>query len=438
MEYVILVLALLAAIGAGVLFYLDSRQRAAAASATGPADDDSLRVPENEASSSSDEGTSDEDDIEDAEFEELEPVAEAEPAPEVFVGESGPDHASEPEPAAEHAVDATGAQDVPSSAAAQEVSQQDDEEQEVEEPAEHPQRRLQPHRASGLQLPGATRRERRQWADEKGYTFHRRDEYLVDEWTRGAAATGAAARDIVSGWAYQHEMLLMDLGGTNVMAMRTGWNTDQVVDFRRQSLAVEEGSVDLVEVDRVGDFTVFGSDAGVVQRMVDVRVDTALEQMPEAVTAVWIESDWVLAQTMRGSRGDDWDAMLAPLALLADTARVLPPTSEAGMALPLEDFTASRRMPAAPAPTLVGADDNADDGEHDSVDTPPVLRPDEPLELPTRTRPQARGVVAPRAVGGDEVDAIADGTPTQHNPDDTRVLRDLTGGSTIFRTPDAD
>lgn len=287
-------------------------------------------------------------------------------------------------------------------------------------------------RPASIQLPGTPRRERRQWADEHGFDFARRDDYLVDEWTRGAAASGAEARDIVSGWAYQHEMLLMDLGGTNVMAMRTGHNSGQVVDFRRESLPVEELSADLVEVDKVGGFTVFGSEAGVTQRLIDVRVTTALEQLPESVTAVWMESDWVLAQTSRGSHAEDWDQMLAPLALLADTARVLPPRSDAGLAIPFEDFTASRRMPAAPPAALTGEDIGEPEGGHDDVDTPPVLRPDVPLELPSRTAFQARGVVTPRAIGGDEVSPIADGSPAERNADGTRVMRDLSGGSTIF------
>ncbi|AWB82698.1 hypothetical protein C3B44_10425 [Corynebacterium yudongzhengii] len=308
-----------------------------------------------------------------------------------------------------------------------------------EEPTQEPQPEQDEDsrpRSSGIQLPGATRRERRQWAEAKGFDFSRRDDYLVDEWTRGAAATGAAARDIVSGNVYNHEMLLMDLGGTNVMAMRTGANSGTVLDFRRDGEDLGEGSVDLVEVETVSGFRAFGTDAGVLQRALDVRIRTALENLPEAVTAVWFESDWVLAQTTRGSRAEDWEEMLAPLALLADAARVLPPLSEAGMALPLQEHTPSRRMPTGQLASLE-AHTETQHPEDDGV-PPKALRPDEPVQLPSRTRADARGVVTPRALGGDEVDAIADGRPGKHRADDTRVLRDLSEGPTIFEDRDED
>ena len=82
-------------------------------------------------------------------------------------------------------------------------------------------------------LPGTMRRERRNWAEAKGFEFMKADPYLVDEWTRGVASTGAAPKDIVAGTVYGHEMLLMDIDGVNVMAMRTGAASDMVVDFRR-------------------------------------------------------------------------------------------------------------------------------------------------------------------------------------------------------------
>lgn len=298
------------------------------------------------------------------------------------------------------------------------------------EVAESPVRTATAHRASGLQFPGSTRRERKAWAEEKEFEFIRSDDYLVDEWTRGAAAGGAPARDIVSGWAYRHEMLLMDMGGTNVMAMRTGAASDVVADFRRGDHHGAEDSGDLVEVERVGEFTAFATDAGAVRRLIDIRVRTALDLMPAVVTAVWMESDWVLAQTGRGSRSGDWEDMLAPLALLADAARVLPPRTHLGLQLRVEDFTPSRRMPEAPARVL-NPPVEAEHVEREAVQIPPVLRPEEPLELPTRHAARGRGVVEPRSIGGDEISPIADGAGTV--PDDsTRVLRTSVARPTIF------
>ena len=168
------------------------------------------------------------------------------------------------------------------------------------------------------------RRERRNWAEAKGFEFMKADPYLVDEWTRGVASTGAAPKDIVAGNVYGHEMLLMDIDGVNVMAMRTGAASDMVVDFRRFDRDDAKASEDLLLAMAIEGFDVYSSDSAVTERMVDERVHVALQQMPEAVTALWMETEWVLAQTTKQARSAEWDAMLPPLALLADAARVLP------------------------------------------------------------------------------------------------------------------
>ncbi|MDR7330365.1 hypothetical protein [Corynebacterium guangdongense] len=302
------------------------------------------------------------------------------------------------------------------------------------EPEDEPAPKAVRPRPSGLHLPGLIRRERRSWAEANGFTFTRRDAFLVDEWSRGAAATGAPARDIVSGGAYGHELLLMDLGGVNVMAMRTGKASDVVVDMRRVEFDDPDSSGDdLIRVQETEGFRVYATEAGVGKRLVDVRVTTALSQLPESVTAVWMESDWVLAQTTPASRSGDWDAMLAPLALLADAARVLPPQEEDVDDIWVSDFTPSRPVahPVSPerlaaVPPVPGPD------ESELVETPPVVRPEEPLELPTRTRAEYRGTVPPRALGVDDVEAIADGRETDPGSDGTRILRRFRSGPSIF------
>ncbi|MDK4318183.1 hypothetical protein [Corynebacterium pseudodiphtheriticum] len=289
-------------------------------------------------------------------------------------------------------------------------------------------------------IPGALRRERRQWAEKNGFSFSKHDEYLVDEWTRGAAAGGAAPKDIVQGSAYGHEMVLMDLGGVNVMAMRTGAATEIVVDFRRvdrdqrnDRTTGEAVFDDLLEVGHIADFTVYATDAAVASRMIDARVVTACDSLPEIVTAVWMESDWVLAQTDKGSHASDWDEMLAPLGLLADVARVLPPRSMANQILKFEGADPTRMMGPKQPPAF----------EHnqllhvvpDPQDHPPIQRPSEPVELPTRSKAEARGYLEPYALGVDEVDAIADGVDKSQEGEHRKrphVKRDLSAGPSIF------
>lgn len=288
-----------------------------------------------------------------------------------------------------------------------------------------------PERRHGLSLPGALRRERRAWAEEKGYGFARTDDWLNDEWARGAAASGAVARDIVSGRAYGHEMLLMDLGGVNVMAMRRGAGSDVVIDARRIAALEQESSDDLIEAFTVGDFRVLATDTGVAERLVDERFTTAFEVFPDVVTAVWIESDWVLAQTAKGSHRGDWEQMLAPLAMLSDVARALPPKATASQTLLLDDLDPTRQMPEPPQPgfgVLAVAREGVDAGER-----PLVQRPEEPLDLPSRRQAVARGVVEPRDIGADEVEAIADGVEKpEEEPRGARMPRDLSGGSSLF------
>ncbi len=294
-------------------------------------------------------------------------------------------------------------------------------------------------RRPGLALPRSLRRERRSWAEAHGFDFTREDEYLHDEWSRGAAASGAVARDIVRGRAEGHELLLMDLGGVNVMAMGTGAASDLMVDFRRSSFGDDGSSGDLIEVLTVGDFRVFATEQGPAERLIDARVRSALEQLPEIVTAVWMESDWVLAETGRGSRAEDWDTMLVPLARLADAARMLPPRESAARPTGVGHLDPTRSMCLPTGVSTAGAsiaeEGRPPAGEVASLPARPlVVRPEEPLEMPSRVRAEARGVVEPREIGADEVAAIADGTPPERSGPGgiARMPRDLSGGPSIF------
>lgn len=439
MAYLLLALALLAAAAGVALWYLDARQRAAAATGEGAPNAVDVEPPEPAADPAADPAEADQASDDSAPAPPTPsvdpPAAEAEPAPEPLaparpVMAAPPAHEPHPEPEPKAATPTPEGDSAPEP----EPESEPETEPEAEPAAKQALKTTASSRASGLQLPGATRRERKSWAEEHGFTFTRTDEYLVDEWSRGAAATGAPARDIVIGDAFGHELLLMDLGGINVMAMRTGAASDTVVDFRREDLSADTvGEGDLVLVDQVEGFNVYGTMANTTRRFLDSRVRTALGAFPEIVTAVWLESDWVLAQTVRGTKAEDWDEMLAPLALIADAARVLPPRGGTEPELKIADFTPSRHMEPLPVDASFGGGVDVDQRPEgpDPSSAPPVSRPDEPLELPSRSRPQARGVVEPRSLGGDEVDAIADGRgPSASDP--TRMPRRQDRGPSIF------
>ena len=285
-------------------------------------------------------------------------------------------------------------------------------------------------------LPGTMRRERRNWAESKGFEFMKADPYLVDEWTRGVASTGAAPKDIVAGNVYDHEILLMDIDGVNVMAMRTAAASDMVVDFRRFDRDDAKASEDLLLAMTIEGFDVYSSDSAVTERMVDERVHVALQQMPEAVTALWLETEWVLAQTTKQARSAEWDAMLPPLALLADAARVLPPRSSATHVVRLEELDPAREIPAQPIVEAVGGAPAAGAPE---FERPVIQRPEEPLQMPSRAYSETRGPVEHSALGGDEVDAIADGRERPTLDSHTaRLPRQQFRAASIFDDPSDD
>lgn len=279
-------------------------------------------------------------------------------------------------------------------------------------------------------IPGTIRRERKNWAETRGFEYMKSDQYLVDEWTRGVASSGAAPKDIVAGNVYGHEMLLMDIDGVNVMAMRTGAASDVVIDFQRFDSQEAETSEDLLLAMNIEGFEVYSSDRGVTERMVDERVRIALQRMPEVVSALWLETEWVLAQTTKHSRTADWEAMLPPLALLADAARVLPPRSSSVHIIHFEDLDPAREIPAAPVVEAVGGTTSVGQPE---FSRPVIQRPEEPLDMPSRTYSETRGPVEHTAIGADEVDAIADGNE-RPTPDSgsARLPRRQFGEASIF------
>ncbi|MCG7448289.1 hypothetical protein MHK11_08400 [Corynebacterium aurimucosum] len=448
MAFLILALAVLLGIAGGALLLYDGKQRTSTPTPSADADPSSEdpssadpapgttptdsassdAAPENAASAEPADSAS-------SVAPERAPAADpATPATEAAASAPAPESAPEPAPETppQREPESTGEPEPePDGEPAPEPEHQSTPETTSEHPAPS-----KPHARHRPILPGTMRRERRNWAEAKGFEFMKADPYLVDEWTRGVASTGAAPKDIVAGNVYGHEMLLMDIDGVNVMAMRTGAASDMVVDFRRFDRNDAKASEDLLLAMTIEGFDVYSSDSAVTERMVDERVHVALQQMPEAVTALWMETEWVLAQTTKQARSAEWDAMLPPLALLADAARVLPPRSSATHVVRLEELDPAREIPAQPIVEAVGGAPAAGAPE---FERPVIQRPEEPLQMPSRAYSETRGPVEHSALGGDEVDAIADGrerpTPDSHT---ARLPRQQFRAASIFDDPSDD
>ena len=420
MAFLILAFALLLGIAGGALLLYDGKQRTS--TPTPPADADPSSADPSPADPTPADPTPTDSTPTDSASSDAAPENDAPATPATEAAAPAPAPEPTPEPA-------------PETPPQQEPEPTDEPEPAPETASEHPAP-SKPHARHRPVLPGTMRRERRNWAEAKGFEFMKADPYLVDEWTRGVASTGAAPKDIVAGNVYGHEMLLMDIDGVNVMAMRTGAASDMVVDFRRFDRDDAKASEDLLLAMTIEGFDVYSSDSAVTERMVDERVHVALQQMPEAVTALWMETEWVLAQTTKQARSAEWDAMLPPLALLADAARVLPPRSSATHVVRLEELDPAREIPAQPIVEVVGGAPAAGAPE---FERPVIQRPEEPLQMPSRAYSETRGPVEHTALGGDEVDAIADGrerpTPDSHT---ARLPRQQFRAASIFDSPSAD
>lgn len=444
MAFLILALAVLLGIAGGALLLYDGKQRTSTPTPSADADPSSVDptpadpTPTDSASTfAAPENAAPAEPADSASSVAPERASAADPATPATEADAS---APAPEPTPEPATETPSQQepeltDEPEPAPEREPAPEPEHQPSHETASEHPAP-SKTHARHRPILPGTMRRERRNWAEAKGFEFMKADPYLVDEWTRGVASTGAAPKDIVAGNVYGHEMLLMDIDGVNVMAMRTGAASDMVVDFRRFDRDDAKASEDLLLAMAIEGFDVYSSDSAVTERMVDERVHVALQQMPEAVTALWMETEWVLAQTTKQARSAEWDAMLPPLALLADAARVLPPRSSATHVVRLEELDPAREIPAQPIVEAVGGAPAAGAPE---FERPVIQRPEEPLQMPSRTYSETRGPVEHGALGGDEVDAIADGrerpTPDSHT---ARLPRQQFRAASIFDDPSDD
>lgn len=280
---------------------------------------------------------------------------------------------------------------------------------------------------------GKKRRERVTWVSTHGFAEVQEEHLLDNEWTRGPAARkNVKPRDILLGEIEGYETYISDLGGSTVIAMRRGAASPIIVDMVRTQIPPAE---DLLEIGELEGFILSCSDPEPTQGFVDSRVTHALSHLPKEVEGVWLEADWVVADMPKGTPPEVWEATFAPLALLADAARLLPPVPSAAQVLPAEDLDVSRPM-ALPDPDEAFAENQGVDKEEEfpEFQHPEVLRPEHPVAVPSRTQNATFGPVDLQPLGGDEVAPIAAGEEQGSEEDyqGTRVVRNLSRSSSIF------
>lgn len=284
-----------------------------------------------------------------------------------------------------------------------------------------------------IHLPGLNlqKRERQQWAAQHGFEYTKSDALLADEWTRNAAATGAPARDVVSGIVAGYEVHFADVAGVSIMALRRAVASEIIIEFERKGefsepqQAADETFQEtaLVPVATLGDYAYSSTEPAVAQRMIDTRLHEVVAKLNDHIVRIWTEYEWLLLEWDEQATIADWDETLMVAAQLANITRVLPPTpGSLERALRKTQLDPSRNLPdyfPEPVHPL----------EHSEDALPQVAREAAAVNLPTRGQAQQHGAVELRGVGTDEVSAIGDGQKPADDHFGTRVLRTSTGSS---------
>ncbi len=175
----------------------------------------------------------------------------------------------------------------------------------------------------------AQSRERRRWANLRGWHFVESDPLLPDRWRHGVIAQGGAgeARDLVSG-------RLFTAGGPRPVHVfdhvQSGKVTTVIVAVQRHettSGAVVEMWLPSVPfphdagLELLGPFGVryaFVSDLSVTRPMITPELVGALDEVGADIPVAWLEEDWVLAAAPAGATPARLEWLLRGLGEVAD------------------------------------------------------------------------------------------------------------------------
>lgn len=157
---------------------------------------------------------------------------------------------------------------------------------------------------------------RKAWAQERNSVYNRVDHELPSYWQR---TPDGDAKAVVSGFAFGREMHLADVGGITTIAIRRSVSSDEVFELRRS------GGTTLPHVATEAGLVVAATDPELIHRIFDDRATRILADVHPAITRMWSENSWSLAQLIDNSVPEDWDGALASLSDFSDIARRLPP-----------------------------------------------------------------------------------------------------------------
>ena len=191
-------------------------------------------------------------------------------------------------------------------------------------PPTEPTQPAQPQRAQQQSVAPVRRRIsgrrvrhlRKAWAQERNSVYNRVDHELPSYWQR---TPDGDAKAVVSGFAFGREMHLADVGGITTIAIRRSVSSDEVFELRRS------GGTTLPHVATEAGLVVAATDPELIHRIFDDRATRMLADVHPAITRMWSENSWSLAQLIDNSVPEDWDGAMASLSDFSDIARRLPP-----------------------------------------------------------------------------------------------------------------
>lgn len=226
-----------------------------------------------------------------------------------------------------------------------------------------PEREPKRHFLSGL-FGGGTgdgRRARRAFAEAHGLEFQRSDTFLANELSTFPHRRNDMT-DVVSGFIHGRETHLGELGAATILLLRRDLASSHVVALVRAG-APELGR-DLTDLHAPdADFGTFGmqcDDTDVGARLVDTRLVSLLERLPDGVDAVWAEGTWAGARFAERPTMPDVQAVIGPLAQFADCLRVLPPAAHSDQ--DIAELTAFPDVQRDPTRPMVHSPEQADTG----------------------------------------------------------------------------
>lgn len=247
------------------------------------------------------------------------------------------------------------------------------------------------------------RKHRRGWAEKHDFEFLREDPTSATKWKfpvlglpqppRNAQA--AVLTNVVAGFHEQQQVLIGDIGGETVIAMRRLEPSLVTLAFSRTPLSPPPRGVRAVPDLNLRPFSTVASNPRAAQAMFDSRVADSLVALSQVAQTVACFNEWVVAVLIPRLDQSIWEAIFPQLRSIADAAMVLPP-SALNAPLIMDDADQTRPMPGG-KPARAQGQAPAASKQRGPGSTPASARGAQPQsQQPTPAAPRPGTAATPR------------------------------------------